>query len=420
MSENLQIKRFLRQQLPERSSKRVVLITGARQTGKTTLSKAAYPEMRYINLDAPENRDALRAIPTSSWGRDVGDAVIDEAQKEPIVFEKVKFAFDAGQVSFCVLTGSSQILLIKKIRETLAGRISLYELWPLMAGEIFHGQAEEDLAPPLVDRIFSKTSIDDIFSEAPGILLDERESRQRAAEDYLLQWGGMPPLLHLPAEERWKWLKDYGYTYLERDLSDLARLDDLDPFRKFQKLSALRSGKLLQYSEMARDTGVSVDTARRYLEYLRLSYQTMLLQPYHRNITSSVVKTPKLYWVDLGLLRMLSGFQGEPTGEMYETYVVAELVKWMKTVQSPGELYFYRTRSGLEVDLILETPAGILGMEIKSRETVTSADLRPLRDVATNLGGEWRGGIVIYRGKQIRKIAEPSIWAVPSHRLFIA
>jgi predicted AAA+ superfamily ATPase len=350
----------------------------------------------------------------------VGDAVIDEAQKEPIVFEKVKFAFDAGQVSFCVLTGSSQILLIKKIRETLAGRISLYELWPLMAGEIFHGQAEEDLAPPLVDRLFSHNSIDEIFSEAPGILLDESESRQRAAQDYLLQWGGMPPLLHLPAEERWKWLKDYGYTYLERDLSDLARLDDLEPFRKFQKLSALRSGKLLQYSEMARDTGVSVDTARRYLEYLRLSYQTMLLQPYHRNITSSVVKTPKLYWVDLGLLRMLCGFQGEPTGEMYETYVVAELAKWMKTVQSPGELYFYRTRSGLEVDLILETPSGILGMEIKSRGTVTSADLRPLRDVAANLRGEWRGGIVIYRGKEIRKIAEPSIWAVPSHRLFTA
>jgi predicted AAA+ superfamily ATPase len=105
---------------------------------------------------------------------------------------------------------------------------------------------------------------------------------------------------------------------------------------------------------------------------------------------------------------------------MYETYVVAELAKWMKTVQSPGELYFYRTRSGLEVDLILETPSGILGMEIKSRGTVTSADLRPLRDVAANLRGEWRGGIVIYRGKEIRKIAEPSIWAVPSHRLFTA
>jgi predicted AAA+ superfamily ATPase len=419
MKDFLQVKRFLGQLLPKPPSKRVVLITGARQTGKTSLSKAIYPEMRYINLDAPENREALRGIPTSSWGRDVGNAVIDEAQKEPVVFEKVKFAFDAGKVSFCVLTGSSQILLIEKIRETLAGRISLYEMWPLMAGEIFHGSAAEEMVPPLVDRLFSDDPIDRIFGSEASVLLEDQETRQREAQDYLLQWGGMPALLHLPESERWKWLRDYEYTYLERDLADLARLNDLDPFRKFQKLSALRSGKLLQYSDMARDAGVSADTAKRYLEYLRLSYQAMLLQPYHRNITSAVVKTPKLYWVDLGILRQLCGFKGEPTGEMYETYVVGELVKWMKTVQREAELYFYRTRSGLEIDLVLETQQGIVGMEIKSRATVGSADVRSLREVAAKLGGEWRGGIAIYRGKEIRKIAEPSIWAVPSHRLFI-
>lgn len=229
----------------------------------------------------------------------------------------------------------------------------------------------------------------------------------------------MPALLRLPGEERWKWLRDYEYTYLERDLSDLARLDHLEPFRKFQRLSALRSGSLLHYSELARDAGISVDTARRYLEYLRISYQNVLLQPYHRNITSSVIKTPKLYWVDTGILRQLTGFRGEPTGNLYETYVVGEIFKWMKTVQRAGGLYFYRTRSGLEVDLLLETNQGILGMEIKARETVTPPDSRPLRDVAQGLGSEWRGGIVIYRGREIRKIAEPSIWAVPSRRLFI-
>jgi uncharacterized protein len=420
MSEILQLKRFLGHLLPRPPAKSVVLITGARQTGKTWLSRAIYPEMRYINLDAPENREALRGIPTTRWDRDVGNAVIDEAQKEPVVFEKVKFAFDAGRVSFCVLTGSSQILLIKKIRETLAGRISLYEMWPLMAGEIFHGPGKENIAPPLVDRLFSDDPIDGIFGSEPSILLEEAENRRREVQDYLLQWGGMPALLHLPENERWKWLRDYEYTYLERDLSDLARLNDLEPFRKFQKLSALRSGRLLQYSEMARDTGVSVDTAKRYLEYLRLSYQAMLLQPYHRNITSTVIKTPKIYWVDLGILRHLCGFKGKPTGEMYETYVVGELVKWMKTAQSEGELYFYRTRSGLEIDLVLETQQGIVGMEIKSRDTVGSADVRALREVAAKMGREWRGGIVVYRGKEIRKIAEPSIWAVPSHRLFIS
>jgi predicted AAA+ superfamily ATPase len=142
MSEHIQVKRVLEGYLPKRLTRRIVLLTGARQTGKTTLSKSAYPELRYINLDAPENRDAFRAMPTSSWGRDVGHAVIDEAQKLPVVFEKVKYAFDAGDISFCVLTGSSQILLLKKIRETLAGRVSLHELWPLMACELFHGDGD--------------------------------------------------------------------------------------------------------------------------------------------------------------------------------------------------------------------------------------------------------------------------------------
>jgi hypothetical protein len=157
----------------------------------------------------------------------------------------------------------------KKIRETLAGRISLYEMWPLMAGEIFHGPGKNNIAPPLVDRLFSDDLIDRIFGSEPSILLEEAEKRRREVQDYLLQWGGMPALLHIPENERWKWLRDYEFTYLERDLSDIARLNDLEPFRKFQKLSALRSGRLLQYSEMARDTGVSVDTAKRYLEVAR-------------------------------------------------------------------------------------------------------------------------------------------------------
>ena len=179
---------------------------------------------------------------------------------------------------------------------------------------------------PLVDRLFSEASLKDILGSIPGILLDREDEAARRAEAYLLQWGGMPGLLPLNDDERRQWLKDYGYTYLERDLGDLARLDDLSPFRKFQRLTALRSGCLLNYSELARDAAVSVDTARRYLEYLRLSYQTLLLPPYRINLTSAVVKTPKVYWLDVGLLRSLSGMSGAVTGEIYETMVVGELM----------------------------------------------------------------------------------------------
>jgi len=429
MSEDIHLYRFLMGRMPDPSRKRLVILTGARQTGKTTLAKAAYPGLHYVNLDAPENREAVRAITSVSWARDVGAAILDEAQKEPAVFDKVKYAYDDGALSFSVLLGSSQILLLKRIRETLAGRVSLFELWPLMMSEIRETPSGESLmasgrasgtllSPPLVDRLFTASSLKEIFADVPGVLMDREDEVARRAEAYILQWGGMPGLLPLTDDERRQWLKDYGFTYLERDLGDLARLDDLSPFRKFQRLTALRSGCLLNYSELARDAAVSVDTARRYLEYLRLSYQTVLLHPYRVNLTSAVVKTPKVYWLDIGLLRMLSGMTGAVTGEIYETMVVGELIKWMKTAGRDGEICFYRTRSGLEVDILLDTLDGVVGMEIKNRRVIAPKDVTALKEVARGLGSRWRGGLVIYSGDAIKPLADPEIWAVPSRRLF--
>ncbi|MDY6952654.1 MAG: ATP-binding protein [Thermodesulfobacteriota bacterium] len=419
MSAQLQKYRFLENLLPEPMARQLLVVTGARQTGKTTLAKTRYPDLKYINLDAPENREVIRAISTPAWATSVGNAVIDEAQKEPSLFEKVKYAFDEGSLSFCLMLGSSQILLLKKIRESLAGRVSLYEIWPLMMGEIFMDVDPHDIQPPLVDRLFSKKSFDDILGGLPEILFEEVDIKCRDAENHLLKWGGMPALLTLPDQQRWKWLKDYVYTYLERDLGDLARLDDLVPFRTFQRLSALRSAQLLNYSELSRDAGLSVDTARRYLQYLDLSYQTVLLQPYYRNITSSVIKTPKLYWVDVGLLRQLGGFRSEYSGQVYETMVVGELIKWIRTTQKQAKLYFYRTRSGMELDVLLETENGLIGMEIKSRKTHAKADLRAMKEVAQRLGKEWRGGLLVNQGNILQKIGDPHIWVIPSRRLFI-
>ena len=144
----------------------------------------------------------------------------------------------------------------------------------------------------------------------------------------------------------------------------------------------------------------------------------ILLQPYYRNITSSLVKTPKIYWLDIGLLRMLCGFRETEYGAIYETLVAAEFYKWIKTMQRPVELYFYRTRSGLEIDLLLQTPHGVIGVEVKGRESVSLADCRAMKEVAAGLGSEWPGGMVVYLGAEIRKLGDPHLWAVPSFRLF--
>ena len=271
---------------------------------------------------------------------------------------------------------------------------------------------------PLLEQLFSSQNINDVFQNIAPSLPADQDQKLQDLEGYILRWGAMPALLNMTDDERRKWLKDYEYTYLERDLVNLVRLEDYEVFQKFKRLASLQSGQLLNYSELARDATISVDTARRYIDYLKLSYQAMLLEPYSKKITSSVVKTPKLYWFDVGLLRHLSGYRGEYGAFIYHTMVIGEILKWMRTTLKKEEAFFYRTRSGLEIDLILETQQGTVGLVTKSRGDVVSSDAKALRDFAKHLGKDWRGGVIIYQGNTIKKIAEPDIWAVPSRRLF--
>jgi uncharacterized protein len=406
--------RWLENRLRKIGGRRLLVVTGARQTGKTTLARHCFPDMRYVNLDALEYRDMVREVSTFNWGRDVGAAIVDEAQKEPSVFDKVKFAYDEGHLDFTVLLGSSQILLLKKVRESLAGRAFLMELWPLMLSEITTDIPAEAVSP-LLSKVIANGAAE-VFSNVAPLIAGPEASDIRATEKYMLRWGGMPELLRLNDEQRKEWLRSYESLYLERDLSDLASIDDLEPFRKFQKLAALRSGGLLNYSELARDAGVSVDTSRRYMEYLRLSYQTILLQPWHSNLTSAVVKSPKLYWVDIGLMRQTGGIGDAVTGAVFENHVVSEIWKWCNSAAEDVELYFYRTRSGMEVDLLLDTPKGLIGIEIKSREKVAKSDSTGLRKLREACGDKWQAGMVVYSGNRIEQI-DDHCWAVPSWRL---
>jgi predicted AAA+ superfamily ATPase len=284
---------------------------------------------------------------------------------------------------------------------------------------------QEMLAPdriirsePLFLQSISGESLDEVMEALPSVSLGMEQEKLKQTESHLYSSGGMPPLIHITDErERQFWISDYNQTYLERDLADLASLNDLKPFRRFHQLAALRAGQLLSYSELARDAGIAVETARRYLEYLSISYQAFLLQPYYRNLTSTLVKTPKLYWFDNGLLRHLSGMGPVPdTGYLFENYLAAELMKYIRTMRIDLKLYFYRTRSGMEVDFLLESPAGVLGIEVKNRDDVVKSDFSRLKALRQALGEAWLGGLVVYRGNTLYQ-QEPGFWAVPSTRL---
>ncbi len=415
--------RWLSTRLPQSSERRVTVLTGPRQVGKTTLAKRTYPDVRYVNLDAPEDRAQLRAVRTAAWARTIGAAVLDEAQKEPSLFEKVKYAYDAGELDFTVLLGSSRLLVLDRVRETLAGRAFVFEMMPLMFSELI---ADEGTTPPLplLDRLLTSSGpVGRVLDREPQVLLGEEAARLAQALEYLTRHGGMPELLALTETDRRTWLHSYARTYVERDVMDLSRLADLEPFRLLQRLAMLRSAQLLSFAELSRDAGIGASTARRYLDYLDLTYQTVRLAPFHRNLTSAAVKTPKLYWGDVGILREGTGqwdapVQGAMAGALFETLIVTEAHKWIATMQRDTRLSFYRTRAGLEVDLMLETPTGVIGVEVKNRSTVRGSDARALTAVALALGTEWRGGIVVTRGESIEPLDETlDLWAVPAERL---
>ena len=418
MWENIQLNRLVKVGLPKSNEHIIVLVTGARQTGKTTLLRSVYPELSYFNLDAVEFREQLKQISTFAWAKDVGNSVIDEIQKEPELMNKIKFAFDEGNLNFTALSGSAQILLLKNTRETLAGRVMLLELFPLMLSELIHGQ-ETEIPIPIIGKLLKTDSPSDILRKLPSTLLGDYWDTSKSAEDYILKFGGMPALLHIPDQDKKSgWLRDYSIAYLERDLNDLARLNDLMPFKTFQQLAALRSANLLSYSELSRDAGIGIETARRYLEYLRLSYQSILLQPYHKNLTSMLVKTPKLYWLDNGLMRQLAGFGFDlMNGQIYENHVAAELVKYFRTVKSEAKLSFYRTRSGMEVDFIIETNGKLIGIEVKNRDSINKKDYTSLNKLKESAGEDWILGIILYRGNEINEVSE-GIWSIPSCRFF--
>ncbi len=418
MRTNIQRFRWLGPVLQRVSPPRLTLLTGARQTGKTTLARAVFPGFRYVNLDSPAQRETLRVARAESWAEAIGPAILDEAQKEPSLFDKVKYAFDAGEIRETILLGSSQILMLQRVRETLAGRAFVYELWPLLASELAT-EAGSEAPQPLLDRLLREPgSAEEHLGKEPEVRLGPLAERAADAIEHLLAWGGMPGLLPLSDEERSKWLQSYDATYLERDLADLTRLSDLLPFRGFQQLGAARSGQLLSFSELARDSGLSVTTARRYIEYLRLSYQAVLLPPYAKNLTSSVIKTPKIFWLDTALWRHLTHNRGPATGQLFETLVVTEVFKWAKTHDLPVDLAFYRTRSGLEVDLMATTPYGTWTFEAKLGAKLSPSGWRSMREVGKALGEQWRGGIVVYTGPSIQQL-ERNIWAVPLERLLV-
>ena len=334
-----------------------VTVTGPRQSGKTTLCRAAFPGLEYVNLEAPDQREFAESDPRGFLSQLGEGAIIDEIQHVPALLSYLQvLADERGGNGLFVLTGSEQFRLSNAISQSLAGRTALLRLLPFSLTER--------------QRIGASDAINDILYSGfyPRILDQGLDPRQA--------------------------LGDYVETYVERDVRRLGEIRNLSGFRLFARLCAGRIGQLVNLSSLGSDAGVSHTTAREWLTVLETSYIIFQLPPYHANIRKRLVKSPKLYFYDVGLASYLIGIENAEQvathplrGALFENMVVAEALKHRFNRGRESNLSFFRDSRGLECDLFYGTGHGIYAIEIKSGATVASDYFTSLNRVAKLIPG---------------------------------
>ena len=384
----------------------VVLLNGARQTGKTTLAQAlaAGSGAQYFTFDDLATL-ALAAGDPSGFIRNLtGRVVLDEIQKAPKLFPAIKLAVDKDrQPGRFLLTGSANVLTLPRLSESLAGRMEVIPLYPFSAGELA-GAAEGFLA-----RLFAGT----IATSKRALVGGDMAAR--------LTRGGYPEATQREAEDRrGAWFASYISTILQRDVRDLARVDALHTLPNLLKLLAARASGLLNLADVGRDAGLPHTTLTRYLALLETVFLVHRLPAWSHNLGQRLVKAPKLHLVDSGLACHLLGADARRLsedrplmGRLLESYVVGELRKQVSWADSRTALYFFRTATGLEVDVVLEQPDGsVAGIEVKASASVGASDFAALKTLRNQLGQLFRAGVVLYLGDQVVPFGD-KLWLVP-------
>jgi predicted AAA+ superfamily ATPase len=357
-----------------------VAITGPRQAGKTTLSRAAFPDKPYVSLEDPDIREFAATDPRRFLSRYPDGAILDEAQRSPEIFSYLQTLADVdGRMGLYILTGSQQFGLLSGITQSLAGRVGLVQLLPFSAGEL---QGADKLPETL---------------------------------DALLYKGSYPPLYDRRLSPV-QWYAGYVTTYLERDVRQLINVRDLALFQRFVRLCAGRTGQLLNLSSLANDCGITHNTAKAWISIMEASYILFLLPPHHRNFNKRLVKTPKLYFHDTGLAAWLLGVQSADQlanhplrGALFETWVVGELLKGRYNKALPSNLFFWRDNSGNEVDVIADQGLELLPIEIKSGQTVSADFFSGLRKWLSWAGNEAGKPYLVYGGDERQERGEAEV-----------
>jgi len=355
---------------------RIIVVTGARQTGKTTLVRQIFDEYSYISIEDPITIEQYKSLTAAQWKSIYPKAILDEIHKEPQLVESIKSVYDQFPDPCYILLGSSQIMLLKKIRESLAGRCQIVEMYPLTIPELLTNGWNDEIQLSWFQKLMLNKDVDEI-----PFLLDTEHVNKLKAFNHYLKFGGYPAISdeEIPEDEKYDWLNNFVRTYLERDIRDLAELRNLEPFAKTQRLMAINTGQLTNNSQIAVEAGVTSKTVQRFVEYMSISYQTLVLHPWSRNSKKRLVKSPKVHFMDPGVLKTILKTRGELNGHQFESAIVAEIFKQLKTIELEAEVYHLRTSDGREIDLLIETESGYVALKIKQSTTVRPVDGKHLK-----------------------------------------
>lgn len=381
----------------------VLTVTGPRQSGKTTLVRSVFSAHDYVSLEDMDMRRLAVDDPRAFLARYPGPVVIDEAQRAPDLFSYIQSAVDADPApARFVLSGSQNFLLMERISQSLAGRSAILHLMPFQRAEV-----EAAAAAPEHDDSGSAAAADAVAFPAvpridPATLFTNRATALSLWDTIFRGFyprvvtGGIPPEV---------WHSDYIQTYVERDVRALLQIGERDRFERFMALAAGRIGQLVNYSSLASDAGISVDTARRWISVLATSFLVFLLPPHHRNLNKRVIKTPKLYFYDTGLacrllnIRTAEQIQDHPLrGALFENLIVAELAKHFEHSRQRPPLYFWRDRTGHEVDLLIEDGDSLFPIEIKSGRTIQPDMLKGVQWWCSEAGQDPSTATLIHAG----------------------
>lgn len=390
----------------------VVLLNGPRQSGKTTIMELISTdlEMNYVSFDDIRYLAAARQDPIGFLADMRKPVILDEVQRVPEILLPIKQDVDKHRIyGRYALTGSANPLLIPKLGDSLAGRMQILNLWPLSQGEL------TGIKESFIKDVFSTS-----FTQISPIAQDKKEIIRK----FLL--GGYPEMqMEKTTRQRESWCSGYINTILQKDVQDLARIEGLAHLPKLLQLLATRCAGLMNVAQLSRDCAIPVTTIHRYLQLLQTLFLTIQLPAWSRNLGTRLIKSPKIYLVDTAILSYLLEADEERllahsqmTGNIMENFIVAELHKQASWSEKRCQLFHFRTANGVEVDIVLENSAGkIVGIEVKSSETVRSDDFSGLRYLQNLVGENFIRGIVVYLGDKQIPFGEGMI-AIPISRIW--